>query len=324
MTPAAITAAEPGVEESPRRSEQKPSPQPRTLFPILLEVHSRQDSVIAILAMVGIATHLVLRYFPTTSTLSRNIPLYLTLILGGVPLVFRLIQKIMVREFGSDLLAGLSIVVSALMGQYLVGAIVVLMLSGGTALEEFATRRASSVLEALSRRMPSSAHRKTESGVTDIGIAEIAIGDVLVVFPHEICPVDGVVVEGQGRMNEAYLTGEPYEMSKTPGSEVLSGAINGETALAIRAAKLPIDSRYAKIMQVMQDTQQRCDRIGRMDCKRASSPVSRRPGDCDALSSVAGDSCCGDWRDFAFRTARHHYQESRRAGADRPLHYIDL
>jgi heavy metal translocating P-type ATPase len=229
-----------------------------------LEVHSRQDSVIAILAMVGIAAHLVLRYFPTTSTLSRNSPLYLILILGGAPLVFRLIQKIMVHEFGSDLLAGLSIVVSALMGQFLVGAIVVLMLSGGTALEEFATRRASSVLEALSRRMPSSAHRKTETGVTDIGIVEIAVGDVLVVFPHEICPVDGVVVEGQGRMNEAYLTGEPYEMSKTPGSEVLSGAINGETALGIRAAKLPIDSRYAKIMQVMQDTQQRRPRLRRL------------------------------------------------------------
>lgn len=264
MTPTAIAATEPGVEESPQRAEQKPRPQPRTPSANLLDAQSRRDSIIAILAIAGIATHLILRYFVTASTLSRNLPLYLTLLLGGVPLVFRLIQKTMAREFGSDLLAGLSIVVSALMGQYLVGAIVVLMLSGGTALEEFATRRASSVLEALSRRMPSSAHRKSDTGVTDIAIAEIAAGDVLVVFPHEICPVDGVVVEGQGRMNEAYLTGEPYEMSKTPGSEVLSGAINGETALAIRAAKLPIDSRYAKIMQVMQDTQQRRPRLRRL------------------------------------------------------------
>jgi heavy metal translocating P-type ATPase len=264
VTPAAITAAKPGVEESARQSEQKPSPQPRTPSAILSDVHSRRDSVIAILAIIGIATHLALRYFFTASIFSRNIPLYLTLLLGGVPLVFRLIQKILVLEFGSDLLAGLSIVVSALMGQYLVGSIVILMLSGGTALEEFATRRASSVLEALSRRMPNSAHRKTETGVAGIAIAEIVVGDVLVVFPHEICPVDGMVVEGQGRMNEAYLTGEPYEMSKTPGSEVLSGAINGETALGIRAAKLPVDSRYAKIMQVMQDTQQRRPRLRRL------------------------------------------------------------
>ena len=150
------------------------------------------------------------------------------------------------------------------MGQYLVGSIVVLMLSGGTALEKFATRRASSVLKALAMRMPQTAHRKTTSGITDIEIDSVQVGDTLVVFPHEICPVDGVVLEGQGRMNEAYLTGEPFEMSKTPGSEVISGAVNGETALTIRAEKLPIDSRYAKIMQVMQETQQRRPRLRRL------------------------------------------------------------
>jgi heavy metal translocating P-type ATPase len=162
------------------------------------------------------------------------------------------------------LLAGLSIVVSVLMGQYLVGSIVVLMLSGGTALETFATRRASSVLKALSQRMPQTAHRKLGNGITDIAINSIQVGDMLVVFPHEICPVDGVVLEGQSRMNEAYLTGEPFEMSKIPGSEVLSGAVNGEAALTIQAGKLPMDSRYAKIMQVMQETQQRRPRLRRL------------------------------------------------------------
>ena len=60
-------------------------------------------------------------------------------------------------------------------------------------------------------------------------------------FPHEICAVDGEVLEGQGVMDEAYLTGEPYEISKTPGSQVISGAINGEQALTIRAEKLASD-----------------------------------------------------------------------------------
>jgi heavy metal translocating P-type ATPase len=129
------------------------------------------------------------------------------------------------------------------------------MLSGGTVLEEFATRRASSVLEALSKRMPQTAHLKTETSVIDIKAAKIAVGDVLVIFPHEICPVDGVVVEGQGTMNEAYLTGEPYETSKAIGAEVISGAINGESALSVRASKLAVDSRYARIMRVMEETQ---------------------------------------------------------------------
>ncbi len=75
----------------------------------------------------------------------------------------------------------------------------------------------------------------------------------MLVFPHEICPIDGTVIEGHGVMDESYLTGEPYMMSKTPGSTVLSGAINGESALTIRADKLAVDSRYAQIMKVMQE-----------------------------------------------------------------------
>jgi heavy metal translocating P-type ATPase len=259
-----IAATEPGVERISSRVHQEPAPQPRVPRRSEIDGTSRADFFIATLAATGIAAHLALRYGFHAPSLAQFSPLYLTLILGGLPLIVRLTGRIFAREFGSDLLAGISIVVSVLMGQYLVGAIVVLMLSGGTALETFATRRASSVLKALAQRMPQTAHRKVANGITDIEIGSVQVGETLVVFPHEICPVDGVVLEGQGRMNEAYLTGEPFEMSKTPGSEVLSGAVNGETALTIRAGKLPMDSRYAKIMQVMQETQQRRPRLRRL------------------------------------------------------------
>ncbi len=83
-------------------------------------------------------------------------------------------------------------------------------------------------------------------------------------LPHEICPVDGTVLEGHGVMDESYLTGEPYVMSKTPGSQVLSGAINGQSALVIRADKRPVDSRYARIMQVMQQSAQQRPRLRRL------------------------------------------------------------
>ncbi len=175
-----------------------------------------------------------------------------------------LLKKLIRREFGSDLLAGISIVTSVLLGEYLAGTIVVLMLSGGEALEAFAVRSASSVLEALARRMPASAHRKRIPASPTWRSSDIQIGDTLIVLPHEICPVDGTVVEGRGVMDESYLTGEPYMMSKTPGSQVLSGAINGESALTIRATRLAVDSRYAKIMQVMQASQQPRPRIRRL------------------------------------------------------------
>jgi heavy metal translocating P-type ATPase len=129
------------------------------------------------------------------------------------------------------------------------------MLSGGTSLENFATRRASSVLNALAKRMPQAAHRRTASGVTNIDLQEVRVGDVLEVFPHESCPVDGVIVDGHGTMDESYLTGEPYLISKTAGSSVLSGAVNGEAALTIMVEKLPVDSRYAQIVRVMQEAE---------------------------------------------------------------------
>jgi heavy metal translocating P-type ATPase len=191
-------------------------------------------------------------------------PLIVALLVGGTPLVFDLTKKLVKREFGSDLLAGVSIVSAVALGQYLVADIVVLMLSGGAALEEFATARASSVLDALARRLPGVAHRRCADGPTDVKLEEIRIDDALIVLPHEICPVDGVVIEGRGKMDERYLTGEPYEISKMAGSQVLSGAINGDAALVIRAEKLAADSRYARIMKVMQSTEQQRPHLRRL------------------------------------------------------------
>src|ERR1700737_1679911 len=112
--------------------------------------------------------------------------------------------------------------------------------------------------------MPSAAHRKQDGQVADVALGAVALGDTLVVFPHEICPVDATVLEGHGVMDESYLTGEPYQISKAPGSRVLSGAVNGDSALTIRADQLVEDSRYAKIMQVMRDSEQGRPRLRRL------------------------------------------------------------
>jgi heavy metal translocating P-type ATPase len=224
-------------------------------------------TVVALLTTVGIAAHLVLRYGTSVPKNIWEYPLFFVFAAGGIPLLVPLTHKLLKGEFGSDLLAGISIVTSVVVGQYLAGSFVILMLSGGTALEVWASGRASSVLDALARRMPQFAHRKDGEHLVDIGLGDIQVGDAIVVFPHEVCPVDGIVLAGQGKMNEAYLTGEPFEISKAPGSQVLSGAINGESALDIRAEKLASDSRYARIMQVMQETQQRRPTIRRLGDK---------------------------------------------------------
>lgn len=193
-----------------------------------------------------------------------DIPLLLVLVFGGLPLLVQLAIKLLKGDWGADLLAGLAIVTALVLDEMLAATLVVLMLSGGALLENYAARKASSVLEALAKRMPSIAHAKTDTGLSDIVTDQIAIGDILVILPHEICPVDGTVIEGSGTMDESYLTGEPYCMDKTSGSSVLSGAINGDSALTIRADKQARDSRYAKIMQVMQASSEQRPQLRRL------------------------------------------------------------
>ncbi len=168
------------------------------------------------------------------------------------------------RELSTDFLAGLSVITSIFFGEYLAGAIIVLMFLSGGALEDYAVKSASSVLQALAKRMPTLAHRKNGVQLSEIRAEDIQVADSLEVFPHEICPVDGVVTEGHGTMNEAYLTGEPFQIDKAPGSAVISGAINGESPLTITATKLPIDSRYAQIVEVLKASEKNKPRLRRL------------------------------------------------------------
>ena len=260
-------------------------------MPHTQQATSRSETLISVLSLLGIGAYLVMRYALDTGheiyTLSGNasltapdadiysgqfgfrislveLPLVAVLVLGGVPLLYQLIAKLLQRDLGADLLAGMSIVTAILLHEYLAGSLVVLMLAGGAVLESYAVRRASSVLEALARRMPSVAHRKSADTFIDITTEQVVIGDILLILPHEICPVDGTVLEGAGTMDESYLTGEPYMMSKVRGSQVLSGAVNGDTALTIHADKLAVDSRYAKIMEVMRSSEQHRPKLRRL------------------------------------------------------------
>lgn len=227
-------------------------------------VESYLHASIAFLALVAIAVYLVLRFAVGAGEPARDIPLWVALLLGGTPLVLGLLGQMLRGKFGSDLLAGISIVTAAILGQYLAGTLVVLMLSGGETLEAYAVRSASSVLRALAKRMPSVAHRRANGAVLDIAITDILPGETLLVYAHEICPADGVVQEGHGTMDESYLTGEPYQIAKAPGSEVLSGSVNGSSLMAITVTRKPQDSRYARIMEVMKESEQQRPKLRRI------------------------------------------------------------
>lgn len=223
--------------------------------------NARWQLYIAILSFIAISIHLLMLLFNISYP---NIPLFFPLIIGGIPVFFFIIFKFFKGNLGADLLAAIALITGIVLHQYLAATLIILMLSFGQSLESYARRKASSVLLALASRMPSIAHRKINELIEDIQIKNIAIGDELVVYPHEICPVDGIVMEGHGSMDESYLTGEPYQISKIPGTSVLSGAINAESVLIIKADKLASDSRYSAIVKVLSEAEQKRPSIRRL------------------------------------------------------------
>jgi len=218
----------------------------------VLQYLNKWEIWVSLASLVAIALH-----FAIINTVYSNSPLQAMIIIGGLPLLIQIAAKLLKGDFGADLMAIIALITAGILGEYLAGVLIIIMLSGGQALEFYAMRKASSVLSALADRMPSTAHRKAGDSLEDIALDAIRIGDEIVIYPHETAPVDGIVIEGHGTMDESYLTGEPYSITKAIGASVLSGAINGDAVLTIVAEKLAIDSRYSQIMTVMQDAEQK-------------------------------------------------------------------
>ncbi|MCA9800197.1 MAG: heavy metal translocating P-type ATPase [Cyanobacteria bacterium HKST-UBA04] len=206
--------------------------------------------------MASLVAYVVLRAWGLSAAVGGwSLPLLLAIGLGIGPVTWSVLYQIRRREFGADVLALVAMLTSLLLGELLACTLIILMMAGGRTLEQFALRKASGVLAALAKRMPHIAHRKLGEQVEDVSVDTVNIGDHLLVFPHETAPVDGTVIDGYGTMDESFLTGEPYHVDKAPGAAVLSGAVNGESVLAIRADKQAVDSRFAQIVRVMQDAE---------------------------------------------------------------------
>ena len=176
-------------------------------------------------------------------------------LLGGIPLLWETLREVLRKEFGVDALALLAIGGSVLLGEYLAGALIVLMLSGGEALEAFALRRARSSLAALAERAPRSAHVWQGEELVTIPAERVEVGMEVVVKPGELIPVDGVVTAGTASVSEADLTGEPVPVRKAPGMLALSGSVDLDGVLELRANKRSAESQYAQIVHLVEQAQ---------------------------------------------------------------------
>lgn len=173
----------------------------------------------------------------------------------AISMFIEMIKTLRSGRYGVDLLAIIAIISTLIIGQYWASLIIILMLVGGESLEDYAANRASRELHKLLENSPTFAHKKIGDSYQDTPIEEIAIDDILLVKASEVVPIDGVVIEGSSWFDESSLTGESQPITKTVGQEVLSGSINGETAVLIQANKKAADSQYQKIVALVKESE---------------------------------------------------------------------
>jgi len=213
------------------------------------------------------------------------------LILTGAPVLWQTLRGIIHGHFAADIVAALAIVTAIILNEPLPGLVVVLMQTGGEALERYAERRASNAVRALEEEAPRFAHRITDDSapepaepsagtapatpdatsstsstkdelpdantgaIVDIPAEDIAVGDLILVRPGEMVPCDGIVVSGNSLVDASRLTGEPVPVTAAPGVELLSGSLNGDAPLVLRATRISSESQYARIVELVRTAQ---------------------------------------------------------------------
>jgi ATPase, P-type (transporting), HAD superfamily, subfamily IC/ATPase, P-type (transporting), HAD superfamily, subfamily IC/heavy metal translocating P-type ATPase len=180
---------------------------------------------------------------------------FATLVIGGVPIIYQTIKGMLRGQFASDIVAMLAIITAILTGQAFAGAVIVLMQSGGEAIEYYGMKRAASSLTALLERAPRIARRKRDGQIEEIPVDDVLVKDLLIVRPGDLIPVDGTIVEGEAEIDASALTGEPLARRKIVDDRVLSGSVNVEGAITIRADKISQESQYAKIVIMVKKAQ---------------------------------------------------------------------
>ena len=172
-------------------------------------------------------------------------------VLARVPKMVRALRE---GHWGIDLLALMAVASTIAVGEYLAALVVILMLTGGEALENFAQGRAARELRSLLDRAPRFAHREGSAAILDdVPIGDVAPGDVLVVRPSELVPVDGELLSGSASLDESSLTGESLPVERSRGELLLSGSVNGEAAIRMRATATAAESQYSRIIALVEE-----------------------------------------------------------------------
>lgn len=212
------------------------------------------SSVFLVLSLLGIVMGAVLRWGADEPD-AANLVWGLTTAIGLVPIGWEVSSGIVKRQVGVDLIAILAMAGALALGEYLAGAVIAFMLATGRALEDFADVRAHRELSALLERAPRSAHRYGDGSLSSVPVGDVRAGDLLLVKPGEVVPVDGLLVSAIGVLGESALTGESRPVERGEGEQIRSGAVNAGAAFDLRAVASADQSTYAGIVRLVEQAQ---------------------------------------------------------------------
>lgn len=179
---------------------------------------------------------------------------------GGILAFFMFIEMIKTLrsgKYGVDILAITAIIATLAVKEYWASLMILIMLTGGDSLEDYANKRASRELQSLLDNTPRTAHKLENDRLQDIAVDEVEIDDLLVVKPGELVPVDGKMIKGESQFDESSLTGESTLILKKPGDELMSGSINGEASIQMVVEKKAADSQYQLIIKLVEESKEK-------------------------------------------------------------------
>lgn len=190
----------------------------------------------------------------------------LVVVVGGVmafTMLIEMIKTLRSGRYGVDILAITAIIATLAVGEYWASLMILIMLTGGDSLEDYASRQAGRELQSLLDNSPQIAHRKEGDRLEDLTLDKVKVGDILVVKPHEIVPVDGQALQA-GSVDESSLTGESRPVDKVIGDEIMSGSVNGEGTIVYKVTSLAEDSQYQQIVKLVKESQEKPAHFVRM------------------------------------------------------------
>ncbi|MCP8860993.1 cadmium-translocating P-type ATPase [Latilactobacillus curvatus] len=172
--------------------------------------------------------------------------------LVALSMFIEMIKTLKSGQYGVDLLAITAIIATLAVGEYWAALMVLVMLTGGDSLEDYAAHKAGRELKTLLDNSPQTAHRLVNDAVEDVSVDKLQVGDQVIIKPGELVPVDGHIIAGSALFDESSLTGESRPVEKALNDELMSGSVNGDTSVTMQVDQLAVNSQYQAIVRLVE------------------------------------------------------------------------